>query len=90
LFERERIDAWLISGRRSSNDEIIALADQRMVAATRKRRTSIVRRFIFRNNRENVCKLYANKKGFRFMHSETLVIPAPLTAQSCNWMTSVQ
>jgi hypothetical protein len=43
LFERERIDAWLISGRRSSNDEIIVIADQRMVAANRKRRTSIAR-----------------------------------------------
>jgi hypothetical protein len=42
LFEREKIDAWLVSGRKSTNDEIKVQADLRMVAANRKRRRSIV------------------------------------------------
>ena len=42
LFEREKIDAWLISGSKSTYDEIKVQADLRMVAANRKRRRSIV------------------------------------------------
>ena len=42
LFEREKIDAWMISGRSSSYNEIIAQADLRMVAANRKRKKSIM------------------------------------------------
>jgi len=37
LFEREKIDNWLISGRKSTYDEIIAKADLRMVTANKKR-----------------------------------------------------
>jgi hypothetical protein len=37
LFEREKIDAWLLSGRKSTYEEIMAKADLGMVTANRKR-----------------------------------------------------
>ena len=43
LFERIRIDGWLVSGREPTYKELITQADVRMVAANRKRRTSIAR-----------------------------------------------
>jgi hypothetical protein len=43
LFERDKIDAWLISGRRYTNIEIMERADQRMVVANRRKRKSITR-----------------------------------------------